>query len=135
MDLKFEAFRDILSRATKPYIDVVHAQIKIRISRNREATIFLLRMLFLVTSVVYHYKCSRVHAREKEISQATKELETVPVNVDLSTYSCIVAQGGDKVYRDECVFCFNSAVSFKQVFHILLHSAFEKKITIRITKK
>ena len=79
-----------------------------------------------VTKVVYCYKCSRVHAREKEISQATMELESMPVNVDLSTYSCIVAQGGHKVYKDECVFCFNSPVSFKQLFYILLHSAFEK---------
>ena len=42
LDLKFEAFRDIASGATKPYIDLVHAQIKIHISRNREAAIFLL---------------------------------------------------------------------------------------------
>lgn len=42
------------------------------------------------------------------------ELEPVPVNVDLSTYSCTVAQGGDKVYKDECVFCFNSPVSASQ---------------------
>ena len=66
------------------------------------------------------------------------ELEPIPLNVDLSTYSCIVAQGGDKVYKDECVFCFSSPVSFKQVFYILLHSASEKKNkknTIRITKK
>ena len=65
------------------------------------------------------------------------ELEPIPLNVDLSTYSCIVAQGGDKVYKDECVFCFSSPVSFKQVFYILLHSASEKKKknTIRITKK
>ena len=55
------------------------------------------------------------------------ELEPIPLNVDLSTYSCIVAQGGDKVYKDECVFCFSSPVSFKQVFYILLHSASEKK--------
>lgn len=55
------------------------------------------------------------------------ELEPIPLNVDLSTYSCVVAQGGDKVYKDECVFCFNSPVSFKQVFYILLHSASEKK--------
>ena len=52
------------------------------------------------------------------------ELEPIPLNVDLSTYSCIVAQGGDKVYKDECVFCFNSPVSFKQVFYIFIHSAY-----------
>ena len=53
------------------------------------------------------------------------ELELAPVNVDLSTYSCTVAQGGDKVYKDECVFCFNSSVGASQASY--LHSAFEKK--------
>ena len=62
------------------------------------------------------------------------ELEPIPLNVDLSTYSCIVAQGGDKVYKDECVFCFSSPVSFKQVFYILLHSASEKKKKNTINK-
>ena len=114
-------------------MDVVHAQIKITISRNCEAAILLLCMLLDVRSVVKPvYKCSRVHARQKEISQATMEAEPIPANVDLSTYSCIVAQGGDKVYKDECVFCFNSPVSFKQVLIYYLHLKKTKKtITIK----
>jgi len=31
--------------------------------------------------------------------------------LNLSTYNCTVPRGGDKVYKDECMYCFNNAVT------------------------